>query len=1189
MEALEKSFVRTNDCITIETNTTEPNSIKTCSFSDCFVDRQSIEPMSTFIPPGIIIDQESKSIIGRATDGTIMFKHSAEHRLRHIVMEGPYLFALDGIGTAHIYSPGEAEPQLYELGRRPVGWKPIPRTKTFIYWTSLSLHVYDPETDEHKNIRGHHARITAADATVDVAVTGDSIGYICIWYISSWQCHHIICTGHVEILNICIQGKKCYVLTANALKEYDLQLGVENNSKTIKASSMVSLMDHLLISDEHHIALFQGITPKMCIKQKHRKIVSAEESLRFFTLTNKGIVESEWPRTEWPSEIISWIQTPTLPFAMVWPKKTYMDVLAITADIWIPKLKNMDLPKHWFRNETLREAIWDSVIENDIDISYNWLFLTPHIMKQWYQKNLRHMLLLTEDNNYNPSAFHILNRVYKHINIESLKIQKWCWDHHEKIALKPINMHILQQDDAKNIMDYISKKPVTAGAATLLTPHSVKIGLRNGFVAIYIRMLKKYHKCLPSGPTHHMKKIFNMVVSHIYSALDAETISTPLKESGKWVLMERPNPGLLGAYIQQRNLNGFISKIEFHPQLKIHWVPVTSAISLIISNDEPIHIWKYHHKDGPNTIIECALSILTKDLWQTNMRINKFLWPISELEAFECEGISIRVFGESMRITNVQINSEITQLKTSSGLMINQEESMDISTVAPLWSYFEDHLYHIIPMKLKICSEITKTIGKRSKVSVMYAKELISSIQYKTIQHEHKHRAPHRITAMAGQIGSFFLGLVTGEILEYESVANFVPVRHFVKHTTPIVSLTIMDTRLISLCDEEMNVWCLHSGCLIFGKMTEIMFVSCIPNDERSIYIVKKDDDCAEITLWDIFEEVVLKNITIETKGTILTTKTPAIITEQKVIPLKNQYQQYEIEIDKGEITCVTETFNGICGGTDIGTVFMVNELEEEVHCWNTTNRASITAIQAMDNQPYVITGTDRGEVMIWKIDEAETDIVSISRITTCQIDAIYFDNMFAAIIRGQTVFLYTIVHDRCILAANTISKIMRWSEQWKRRLVKETQNLIQPCVETCIIQTSGLPDAFELLLQCTEDYADRLKWCNRDFVDILLESPTHYSKLVIKRLASFSGPKLDCAICNDEQRSDKIVYLKTCQHRFHAGCIAELIRKVPEYHHEMQQEYALHVTLKCPICREPFAESDVENDRFLNQNFFHD
>ena len=47
------------------------------------------------------------------------------------------------------------------------------------------------------------------------------------------------------------------------------------------------------------------------------------------------------------------------------------------------------------------------------------------------------------------------------------------------------------------------------------------------------------------------------------------------------------------------------------------------------------------------------------------------------------------------------------------------------------------------------------------------------------------------------------------------------------------------------------------------------------------------------------------------------------------------------------------------------------------------------------------------------------------------------------------------------------------------------------------------------------------------------------------------------------------------------------MIRKVPEYHHEMQEEYALHYNLMCPVCREPFTENDVAEDIFLNQHFF--
>jgi hypothetical protein len=318
-------------------------------------------------------------------------------------------------------------------------------------------------------------------------------------------------------------------------------------------------------------------------------------------------------------------------------------------------------------------------------------------------------------------------------------------------------------------------------------------------------------------------------------------------------------------------------------------------------------------------------------------------------------------------------------------------------------------------------------------------------------------------------------------------------------------------------------------------------------------------------------------------------TDSPAIIMENKVISLKENRREYELDNMIGEITGVCATYNGICGGTDYGIVFVVNEINGDIHNWSNSRQMPITAVAAMDEQPYVVTGTENGEIMILKIDSEYTDIVGINKISPHRIDHIAFDNMFAVIVHRQNIQLLSVVIDRCVLAANVLSKCMAWSHHWKRRLIKETSELLQPTVETCILQSSGVKSAMGLLMEATEEYGDRLKWCNREFIDILLDSDPKLNRLIIKRLASFSGPKLECVICNQSDGLQKICYLKPCQHRFHLGCIMELIRKVPEYHHEMQQEYALHVTLKCPTCREPFVESDVCEDRFLNQHFSED
>jgi len=1185
MEALETSFVRIGSNIQLEKNSKQSDAIKITTMADCFLDSHALEPYEQFIEPGIIVKQESGQCTGYATDRTILFKYEAKHTLRNIIIENDKLFAYNAQKTVYIYSQWVPEAEKYALSRQPIGLKPIPQTKSFVYWTQLSLHVYNAKTSKEKMLKGHNSKITALDTNVSTTVSGDSMGNICIWYNSSWLCHHRISTGLDKIHSIIIQQSSVFVLSGSTLREYNLQTGALRGKITVIATSMIKLNEYLLLSSESHIALFLNIVCITCIKCRHQGLISADEGTRFFLLTNKSMVECEWPNPTWPTEFLDWIQRPEFPFQKQWPKITAMDILATTADIWIPRTVHLDLPKQWFRHEPLREAIWNTVIANDIVVSSNWLFLTPTLLHKWYQQNVAAMLNIVESNDYNCAAPIILNRIYQHINIESPRIQQWCWLHHKEPALKHINIHIIQQG---SILAHIATQTVTQTAAILLTTKAVRTGLKNEYVAIFIRMLRKYHEFMPCGPTHHMKQMWNMIVSHIYCSLKSDTMSLPLKESGSWIPLDKPRFCHLGAFIQQRLIKGYISKIEFQPELQILWKPRHSDLEIRLSVHEPIHIWTYYHNDGPNTMLECALTILSKEIWQTSVRKKTFKWPKTEIDAMECKNISIRVFDEPMRIVSIKWTPGKSQIKTSTGLIIDEHEIVEIESVTPLWSYYEDQLYHIIPIKLKLCSELVKTQHHNSKVSVKYAKELISALQYKVVDKEHTHQTPQTVTVVSESTDTFFVGLITGEILEYESVANFIPVRHFVKHTESIKSISTFETRLLTICKEEMNVWNLHSGHLLFGKQTNMCYTGSIQCDQLTAWVIEKDENHAFIQLWDILGERVLKTENIVTSNEIFTTNTPAIVTNQKVISLKNDRQEYKLGPLKGHITCVTQTYNGICGGTTDGVVFMVDENKGDIQQWESTTFTGISAVTAMGDQPYVITGTDHGEIMIWNIDsEKRNRIVSITKFTSTRIDHIFFDNMFAAVIQRHHVNLVSVVLNRCALTTNVLQKCMSWSETWKRRIIKETSSLLRPCVETCILQKIGIQTAMDLVLESTKEYKDRMEWCSRDFIDILLEVDPKMNKLIIKRLASFSGPKVECAICNDEDNVDRICYLKQCQHRFHTGCIAQLIRTQPEYHHEMQQEYALHVTLKCPMCREPFLASDVCDDRFINQHFF--
>ena len=141
-----------------------------------------------------------------------------------------------------------------------------------------------------------------------------------------------------------------------------------------------------------------------------------------------------------------------------------------------------------------------------------------------------------------------------------------------------------------------------------------------------------------------------------------------------------------------------------------------------------------------------------------------------------------------------------------------------------------------------------------------------------------------------------------------------------------------------------------------------------------------------------------------------------------------------------------------------------------------------------------------------------------------------------------------------------------------------------------CLRYKSCITAVFELLEECTLEYQDRAEWCKPDIVKIIAETiatgSSRHAIEIITRIASYTGPKFKCSICNDDESSDSISMLKKCKHRFHTKCLTELIRTLPDYQEELQYEYALNVTLKCPICRDPFQPDDIILDTELNKYY---
>ena len=177
-----------------------------------------------------------------------------------------------------------------------------------------------------------------------------------------------------------------------------------------------------------------------------------------------------------------------------------------------------------------------------------------------------------------------------------------------------------------------------------------------------------------------------------------------------------------------------------------------------------------------------------------------------------------------------------------------------------------------------------------------------------------------------------------------------------------------------------------------------------------------------------------------------------------------------------------------------------------------------------------------------------------------CIRDSLCAQSLFVMVGCNQTLTLMSVVYERAICTVHAMNAVIFWSNAWKTRLLKATATVLEPCVVECLLKDSATPAALALLDECTLEYQDRTAWCSSEFIDILLTAPIKHARKIVKRLATFRGPRFDCAICGDEESDDSVAYIKGCQHRFHTGCLADLIRKVPECHNEMQSEYALTV-----------------------------
>ncbi len=642
------------------------------------------------------------------------------------------------------------------------------------------------------------------------------------------------------------------------------------------------------------------------------------------------------------------------------------------------------------------------------------------------------------------------------------------------------------------------------------------------------------------------------------------------------------------AFISNDGTEGFIYSIKVIPEKEILWTPVHSNVIKDFVKGENLKVWSYYDLKAPKNMLECALTLLKEDVWTKKDLCSKWNWFKSEIGAFMAEGCSIHVFETTMQIEKAEWSDSGAYIFTDTKFSLNESEPVNIECISPAWSYMDENLYHIIPLKIKISNCIFLT-AHQIHLDLTFAPELLQCCSSNIIKNEYEWDIVSIVTFITSLLGIFFIGCQNGIIYEYDTMSNINSItRTFENHLQAIKHIHIQNASLVSLCDDTLNICCLSTGRLLMSLPTKTRFLNCIPLNEHYFWVVQEKKNSINIVLWDIHSEIPVKKLdTTDFKGgKVFSTSlpSPSIIIGHNIYILDEIRVFSDLDI-KGEITCVTGNFSHIFGGTNEGSIFMLHVESEEFSVWTPSRFSKITAIAPLEDHHAIIIGMENGKVAIWDINDSNfTQFLSIS---DKPIRYIYIEGFLVMASCYRTVKLLSIIRQRSKMAIQLMNTIISWSENWKVRLLKDAETYIEPAIIACILNQEVITDTISLLDDCTTNYQDRISWCSVSFIDILLLTPIDKIKHILRRLVAFRGPKFDCAICNDDNLNDSISVIKTCDHRFHTGCIAQLIRKVPEYNDEMQYEYALSVILKCPICRNPFASEDVAEDKCLNKYLY--
>lgn len=937
-----------------------------------------------------------------------------------------------------------------------------------------------------------------------------------------------------------------------------------------------------------------------------RNVIPFEHSNTYYIMDNKEMfcVEGknilyinfslEQPEFIWPEHVVRWINDDEDVLNKDMLNKKSLEMLEKTVPVWMglllgryesneytwePELDNIsDVLFLLVKYDNIKIAVEDFMLDYFIDI-YNTKKITASNMQLLVDLvfSIKMSSIFSVENIHKsikiPDCefdFMFLNYTMQEDDYEYFTDTLYLKIFNENINISYVKYIILKiQYHIKTYDMFVDNPVILEIIHPELIDRTMKLDLLNEWVNLFYRVIKDTNKVYDFYPDH-LDSIFRTFVKYVCNVNTIRMFYYPNDNDGSWETKK---------FTELKNKDWVLSNNVIY-----------RASQLTCTSTEDILTW-VNRKKSPKNSLERCLFFLNKENWQRESvmehYVNQFV-PIGMrvLSPNNIEGIIVD-FNKKVRLKN----GETCELDHDWKIQGHQ------------WNYYIDP-----SIRYKAESWIQHALVAQEDIHIPteYKKSCIQCLRPTVFNVEMVWDHISGVTVInMDKSKNLWIGFRSG-IIVMMAYENFLDSTHTYKgHWKDIRSIQFFSNMFVSSSsDREIRIW---------DKKTKkcIKTLKGHNNGVEKAYFIDRDfilsiDRNQTLKKWAWKTSTCY--LTMELKGYNYTLHRPILnmpITmhmptrdRSLIICDRGLYMFMNDKISSCEINTLrissftlSKTTNTILVGTTSGKIY-VYQIEDSVTELHTKKISDVplTCIKILDEEEFeAIIGSEDGYIFIYSVyPNLIRNTINVSSMPIMNIIYRIGEELF--IRSGDNKILYCSYDiERPEQCCKIISKIMKKTD-WNNVVKRYIPSIVKKLLTDITLFKKQSNDIFDIIYKCIEDVNDRKSWCEKSVLDMLLlhvNKPNPLVKKIITKLFCFQGKTFKCSLCLGRSTSPRrwpISFISSCSHRFHKKCLEEHIKKTAEWNDDCLQNWALSVTLQCPLCKINFTHKDVKDDPFVSE-----